>query len=64
MREEVNPDSTFTMLDNNPTLITEEENTWLCKEIEEAEIIEVIRGLAPDKIMGLDGFSIHFYHAC
>jgi hypothetical protein len=49
------------MLENIPTLISDEENVELNKFIEEDEIINAILGLALDKAPGPDGFTIHFF---
>jgi hypothetical protein len=44
--------------------VSDEENMELNKEMEEEEIIDATWGLELDKTSSMDGFSIHYYHAC
>lgn len=46
-----------------PNMVTNEGNNELCKEIYESEVIEALWSLDQDKDIGLDGFTIHFYHS-
>jgi len=41
--------------------IKREQNTYLCKEPTEEEIVEAIWNLHPDKALGPDGFTIAFF---
>ena len=43
--------------------INEENNNEITKEVTEAEVMESIWSLYPDKAPGMDGFSISFYHS-
>jgi hypothetical protein len=52
------------MLENILEVITIEENAYLMKPIKEPETLNAILGLALDKALSLDKFSIHFYRAC
>lgn len=51
-------------INNIPQLIYCEQNEHLCRSIYENEVIEAIWSLEPDKDLGLDDFTIHFYRAC
>jgi hypothetical protein len=44
--------------------IDEEKATWLEKPFEESEVIEVLRGINSDKVLGPDGFTMAFFQAC
>lgn len=67
LQNEENPpefQAVTSLLENIPSLISNEDNENLNKYIEEQEIIQVIWGLALDKAPRSYGFSIHFYQAC
>jgi hypothetical protein len=46
------------------TLIKEEDNTELNKEVTVEEVKDVINQFDPDKAPGPDGFTLHFYRNC
>ena len=58
------PDLTSDFLANIPSLVSQEENNELMKPFMEEEIIDIIWSMEPDKALGLDGFSFHFYRIC
>ena len=60
----VDSDLTSDFLSNVPNFVNAEDNGELMKPFSEAEIIDVIWSMAPDKSPRLDGFSIHFYRVC
>ena len=47
-----------------PSLVSEDNNASLLKFFSEEEIENVVWSMEPDKALGPDGFSIHFYRAC
>lgn len=47
-----------------PRMVNEEENVTLLKPFTDEEISNVIWKMEPDKSLGPDGFSIHFYRLC
>ena len=49
------------MVENITTYITEEENNFLIREINEEEIYHALWALDRDKSSGPDGFSTHFF---
>jgi hypothetical protein len=40
------------------------ERIWIEREFVESEVLEVVRNLNGDKVLGLDGFSIAFFQKC
>jgi hypothetical protein len=51
-------------LSHLPSLISEEDNQKLNRQIEEEEILQEINQFHPDKAPGPDGFTIHFFKRC
>jgi hypothetical protein len=49
------------IVENITTCITEEENNFIIREINEEEIYQALWGLDQDKDLGHDGFSTHFF---
>jgi len=47
-----------------PILVNIEDNNTLLKPFSEEEISKIVWSMEPDKALGLDGFSIHFYRLC
>ena len=50
-------------LANVPSLVSSECNDGLMKPFSKKEILDVIWAMEPDKALGSDGFSFHFYKA-
>lgn len=46
------------------TLISREDNEALLKSISKEDIWNALVTFSPNKALGLDGFSTHFYHKC
>ena len=44
--------------------IVEEERLTLEKEFTKEEVIQVLREMEGDKALGLDGFTMAFFHNC
>ena len=40
------------------------ERVWLERKFEREEILQVVSDLEGDKVSGLDGFTMSFYHLC
>lgn len=59
--EEAGPSNVASVLEHIPSFISNEENSTLTQPISEAEIFATIWSLGPDKVPGLDGFTISFY---
>ena len=57
-------DLTSDFLSNIPCMVSEEENVELMNPFSKQEIIDVIWSMEPDKALGLDEFSCHFYRVC
>ena len=51
-------------LGNVPSLVSTEDNQVLMKPFFEHEILDVFWAMGPDKALGSDGFSFHFYRVC
>ena len=51
-------------LQHVPMLLVKEDNDILRKKIVEEEVVQAIWDLDPDKALGPDGFSFHFFQAC
>ena len=47
--------------ENVPSLVSSEDNEDLMKPFTKQEILDVIWDMEPDKALGPDGFSVHFY---
>ena len=60
----VESELTSNFLSNVPSMVNAEDNGELMKPFSEAEIIDVIWSMAPDKAPVPDSFSIHFYRVC
>jgi hypothetical protein len=52
------------MLANIPTLISEEDNKKLSSLVTKEEVWGVVHQMNPDKALGTNGFSTHFYIKC
>jgi hypothetical protein len=52
------------MLENIPKLLSQEYNDNLNKEVTKEEIWEVDKSMNPNKALGPNGFSTHFYQKC
>ena len=66
LREDGSFDSDLTsdFFSNIPFMVSDEENDELMNPFSKQEIIDVIWSMEPDKALGLDGFSFHFYRVC
>lgn len=51
-------------LSHIPSLVSKEDNASLTKPFSKEEIYKVIWSMEPDKALGPDDFSIHFYRIC
>jgi hypothetical protein len=43
--------------------IDEAKASWLKRDFEEGEVLEVVKVMNDDKVLGLDGFSMAFFQA-
>jgi hypothetical protein len=44
--------------------IDEAETSWLERDFEEREVLEVVKAMNGNKMLGPDGYSIVFFQAC
>ena len=44
--------------------IRDMERVWLERKFEREEILQIVSDLEGDKALGLDGFTMTFYHHC